>query len=423
MRRGKILLLLAALFLAVLSLPAVVPTSADAQPAVFRMVTAPLRMVAPRRFGHRARHHRQAVHARHRKATVARAARRGAATAGVAAPASQMADPDGQTSGVAPSQDTAPDRPEPARGETPRAEPAWVGPVYWPHASDDLFDYPLRVNGERFWAHGGRDFTDAILMRDRTAEGGTDLCGSRHDDANAWQEPIAQAVQPTDAQRPALDQLGSALADASKGIKGHCPAASTRPSPTQRLDAMMDRLWGMRQAVAVVRAPLAKFSDVLDEQQKARLTDAAAEPRGAVAEPRGVAAEPRDPPAEPAATWAQLCADPTAMAPWPNEQIERRLRPTKEQRQSLQTLQMTTQGMAKLLIDSCPKAMPSTAVDRLDAAEKRLNVMLYAARVVKPALHAFYDSLSPEQKTRFTALGGERRNSARGARSAARDER
>src|SRR5262249_20636425 len=144
MRPGKILFLLAILLL--------MPKAADAQPAVFRMMTAPLRMVphglpVPR-IGHRGRHHRKAAQARHPKAVPTRrgapaavAAPAGAAAAGAAA-AGAMADPGGQTSGLAQGQDTPP-----ARSEPVRAEPGWAGPVYWPHASDDLFDYVFRGAG------------------------------------------------------------------------------------------------------------------------------------------------------------------------------------------------------------------------------------------------------------------------------------
>ena len=401
MRPGKILFLLAALLL--------IPRAADAQPGVFRMMTAPLRMVAPGlpgpRIGHRGRHNRKAAHARQPKAVATRrgapaaaAPPAGAASAGAMA-AGAMAAPRGETSGIAQGRDTLP-----PRGETPRAEPGWAGPVYWPHASDDLFDYVFGGAGEPFWGRGGRDFADAVLMRgSKTAEDEAELCGGRHgDDVSAWQEPVAQAVQPTDAQRGAFDGLKSTLAEASKNINANCPAAKTVASPTQRMQAMTDRVWGMRQAVVLMRAPLQKFSDALDEQQRTRFANAMAERRDASADPAAANA------------WMQLCADPSAaMAPWPNQQIERRLRPSNEQRQNFQTLQMTTQGMAQQLMASCPKAPPASPLDRLDAAEKRLNALLYAARVVGPALQAFYDSLSPEQKTRFTALGAEARTSRR----------
>jgi hypothetical protein len=61
--------------------------------------------------------------------------------------------------------------------------------------------------------------------------------------------------------------------------------------------------------------------------------------------------------------------------------------------------------MAQWLMASCPTDVPSTPLARLDAAEKRLNAMLYAARVVGPALSGFYNSLSEDQKAAFNSIG------------------
>jgi LTXXQ motif family protein len=443
MGRGKILLLLAALLL--------IPTAADARPrGILGIVTAPLRMVVPgisgRRVVHRARYQRKVAAARHRKAALARsAARRAAATAGPRSAARPAAATAGL--GVARGQSGAADPAETDQRRDASPAPAdlpagWTGPLYWPHAPDDLFDYAFGVGGERFWARGGRDLTDAILLRDgKAAAGWEEMCGSRRPgDASLWSEPTAQAVGPTEAQRRALDEFSAALVEASNGIKAHCPAPGTAASPTQRLDAMMDRLWAMRQSAIIVRPALEKFYGALDEQQKARLKDATSAGRETTAEapPDQRAAEATGGPSG----FAQLCADPTAaMMPWPNEQIERRVRPSNEQRENLQTLQMTTQGMAQLLMASCPAASPqgtsppgassprgspkeppATPLERLDAAEKRLNAMLYAARVVGPALHGFYDSLSDAQKASFNAIGGAR-SSSRGVPSMARGER
>jgi LTXXQ motif family protein len=431
MGRGKFLLLLAALFL--------IPTAADARPrGILGIVTAPLRMVVPgisgRRVVHRARYQRKVAAARHRKAALARsAARRAAATAGlgVARGQSRAADPAErvESAGTDQRRDTSP-----AAADLPAG---WTGPLYWPHAGDDVFDYAFGVGGERFWARGGRDLTDAILLRDgKAAAGWEEMCGSRRPgDASPWSEPIAQAVGPTEAQRRALDELSAALVEASNGIKAHCPAPGTAASPTQRLDAMTDRLWAMRQSAIIVRPALEKFYGALDEQQKARLKDATSARRETTAE---APSDRREAEATGGPSgFTLLCADPTAaMMPWPNEQIERRVRPSNEQRESLQTLQMTTQGMAQLLMASCPSASPqgasspgaspkeppATPLERLDAAEKRLNAMLYAARVVGPAVRGFYDSLSDAQKASFNALGGAR-PSSRDVPSKARGER
>jgi hypothetical protein len=49
--------------------------------------------------------------------------------------------------------------------------------------------------------------------------------------------------------------------------------------------------------------------------------------------------------------------------------------------------------------------VPQTPVGRLDAAAKRLDVLLQAIRTVRAALGAFYGSLDDEQKARFNRLG------------------
>jgi hypothetical protein len=44
-------------------------------------------------------------------------------------------------------------------------------------------------------------------------------------------------------------------------------------------------------------------------------------------------------------------------------------------------------------------------MERLEAAEKRLNTLLDAARTIAPAAHGFYNSLVDEQKAAFHSLG------------------
>src|SRR5262249_33648485 len=191
-----------------------------------------------------------------------------------------------------------------------------------------------------------------------------------------------------------------------------CPTAETK-GPAQRVDAMNDRLWAMRQAVVLVRPALEKFYETLDGQQKARLNDLSSTTGSA--QPGGSA---------PAQLSLQACADPAAAyVPWPKEQIERRVRPTNEQRQSLQTLQSTTEGMGQLLMASCPRQAPSTPLERLDAAEKRLNGMLYAVRIIGPQLRTVHNVLRDNQKAAFDSLGQEARGAAPGAPSMAKRER
>jgi LTXXQ motif family protein len=254
--------------------------------------------------------------------------------------------------------------------------------------------------GERFWSHGARDLFGAIFASGDANAGSADKCGGESGDGG-WRDELARAVEPTEAQQRALDELQSAVTAARKNIDAACPPANAPATSTARLDAMIDRLWAMRQATIVIRPPFENFFNALTEEQRARFE----------ASDRNEAMRA-----------AAICADPAAaMVPWPNEAIERRVRPTNDRRESLQALQMTVQGLGQFLMASCPAEPPLAPLKRLDAAEKRLNAMLYAARMTGPALHGFYDSLKPEQKAAFDALKLQPR--ARGAPAMARGAR
>lgn len=386
--------------IAVLAALVAVPTNADARKRsnykkIVYTMTAPLRIaarIAERRFALRKQRYRRAL-ARHRRIVLAASALRPP----LPIPELRRGIPPGAPDARPPAPPA--ERPRPVITPPPSVALAgWVGPLYWPYGSDDLFDYAFQPAGtdDRFWARNGGDLTDAIFMRGGDAKAGwADMCGSRRGGTNSWIDPIEYAVEPTDAQHPALDALQAALVKAGNGIKVACPAADTRANPVQRLDAMTDRLWAMRQAVVLIRMPLETFVGSLGEEQKRRLNGATSRPAR-----RDVTATDARPGA------ARLCADPAAaMAEWPSAEIGQRVRPTDEQRRSLDTLRTMAQGMAQWLMASCPAEAPSTPLARLDAAEKRLNAMLYAARVVGPALSGFYNSLSEDQKAAFNSIG------------------
>src|SRR5262249_56052377 len=80
---------------------------------------------------------------------------------------------------------------------------------------------------------------------------------------------IAQAVQPTPAQRGALDELKDASARAAEGLKANCPTSQSL-TPTGRVEAMQKRLQATLAAVHTVQPALTKFYDSLSDEQKAR---------------------------------------------------------------------------------------------------------------------------------------------------------
>ena len=105
---------------------------------------------------------------------------------------------------------------------------------------------------------------------------------------------------------------------------------------------------------------------------------------------------------------AQVCSGQTSgLTDWPIERIAQQVMPTAEQSSLLDQLKNATAQAVDLLKSNCPTDVPSTPTGRLDAMRQRLEPMLQAVQMVRPALDKFYDSLSDEQKERFIALEGE----------------
>ena len=55
---------------------------------------------------------------------------------------------------------------------------------------------------------------------------------------------------------------------------------------------------------------------------------------------------------------------------------------------------------------ACLTELPATIVGRTEAMEKRVDAALQAIRTVRPALEAFYATLSDEQKARLDSNAG-----------------
>lgn len=88
----------------------------------------------------------------------------------------------------------------------------------------------------------------------------------------------------------------------------------------------------------------------------------------------------------------------------PVDEIEELTHPTDEQRAALDELGNTSVQAAQIVKASCPTEISSTAVGRIDTVQQRVQAMLKAVNVERPALAKFYDTLTDEQKARLNAL-------------------
>jgi hypothetical protein len=115
------------------------------------------------------------------------------------------------------------------------------------------------------------DRRDLTKLCDEKTEGATDLPINR----------IAQAVQPTPAQRSELDHLKDASLKAAERLNAECPSYQTL-TPTGRVEAMERRLDATLGAVKTIQPALAKFYNSLSDEQKARFNSlrAASRPTG-----------------------------------------------------------------------------------------------------------------------------------------------
>jgi hypothetical protein len=117
-----------------------------------------------------------------------------------------------------------------------------------------------------------------------------------------------------------------------------------------------------------------------------------------------------------------FCADQAkGVTSWPLEKIADAVQPNAEQRQLLDDLRKASEQAASQFKEACPDNVPMTPPGRLAAMIQRLQATDQAIQTVKPALDAFYNSLSDEQKARFNEVGPQLARQA-GQRTAAKPE-
>ena len=98
-----------------------------------------------------------------------------------------------------------------------------------------------------------------------------------------------------------------------------------------------------------------------------------------------------------------MMCDPRAvgLAEWRMDRIEQLIGPNEAQRAVLDTLRTASAKAAETVTAACPQDFPASATGRLETIEKRLDAMLTAIKIVRPAFDAFYATLNDEQKARI----------------------
>jgi hypothetical protein len=291
----------------------------------------------------------------------------------------------------------------------------WVGPLFWPFAYYDIYDYTIWGDGAGFWGYGYLDIYAGLFgpygydglsgyqgfgpprRGQRSAASFAQMCADdSREIAGLPIDRIAQAIEPTEAQRAALDDLAGASIKAAQTIRTTCPTEIAATAPG-RLAVMQRRIEGITSAVELVRPPLEKLYGLLDDEQKARFNALAEDERKKA---------PADNASGSAGPGCGAAAPSTVS--WPADEIETRLHPNDTQHAALKVLQDATARAADTLKTACQPADILTPTARLEAIAKRLDTMLQAVSSVRTALEDFYATLSDEQKAQFEAIGPRR---------------
>jgi LTXXQ motif family protein len=280
----------------------------------------------------------------------------------------------------------------------------FIGPLFWPYAYNDFLNYTFYAYAyDAFWPGAYDDVYDGItelygsrigpayVGQPPSAEVSSSLCAGQTAGVTDWRiNEIAQIVEPDEAQRAGLEELKTAMGKAVEILKAGCPT-DLPSTPTGRIEAMRVRLSAMLEAVRTVRAPLATFYALLNDEQKARFN----------AVPSGQ--DQNEPTRRP--DLSIVCSERVSgIVNVPIRRMELAVRPDEVQRASLRALQDAIAQAAALLRTDCPTYRPITPVVRIDTMEQRLDTMLRAINIVQPALQKFYGSLTDEQKERFNRL-------------------
>jgi hypothetical protein len=92
----------------------------------------------------------------------------------------------------------------------------------------------------------------------------------------------------------------------------------------------------------------------------------------------------------------------TKQTDWPRAQIVQMITLTPEQKTALDKLQTATNEAIKTIKSGCIDAAQRPPTQRLTELEERLWQVQNAGSLIRTPLKAFYDTLTPEQKAKFT---------------------
>jgi hypothetical protein len=211
---------------------------------------------------------------------------------------------------------------------------------------------------------------------------------------------VAEMVKPTEQQRDSLDQIRTATRNASEALS--CPKNVPAAVP-ERLDTLSRTLGAMAASLAALRPTFARFYDLLNDEQKARLvartvsTDSQARSDDKSRSPQNqdVANRRGDSSCQ---QWVSY------LKSWPVRQIEDRASLSDDQRATLYELTAAIYRAAGKLKTTCDADDRFTPPGRLEAREEQLKALQESVEAISPPFSRFESELTDTQKAQLRGV-------------------
>lgn len=94
-------------------------------------------------------------------------------------------------------------------------------------------------------------------------------------------------------------------------------------------------------------------------------------------------------------------------AEWRADRLADQIKLTDTQRAKFDEFKAAAVKSGEAMRGACAADVPKTIVGRAEAMEKRMDTMLQAIKTVRPALEAFYATLTDEQKSKLDSTQGQ----------------
>jgi hypothetical protein len=212
-------------------------------------------------------------------------------------------------------------------------------------------------------------------------------------------EAVVEAVQLTDDQRAALEQIRASAGSAAQSLDANCPQ-----SIPAKLDAKLDTLGNMLNLVADalsgLRPAVVKFHALLSDEQKGRLiamtlSDTRVSRSGRTGKSPAAANGGNQEASAFCSQWAAI------LRTWPVKQLDAGMQLSDGQRAALYEVSAAIFRSAGDLVEACPMENPITPLARLDARRDELQALRQDIDAIRPSAAAFESRLNEVQRRRL----------------------